>query len=155
MLSYAEMPPNPRTWQSATADRFGLVNLNRMFSLNLSQPRPLTWLRCKVRSDCIQVKHVSLAWLGSAWVFVNSCLEAQGRNYYEPESERRNPDGRLSINNGSFNMPLRQGDSEIVVAVLTSTHDVPGAHNRYGWGLGMRFDDLAAIHLERPASWTR
>lgn len=151
-LSYAEMPAAPLAWQSVTAGRFGMVNLNRAFALNLEQPRPLTWLRCTVRSDRTQIKHVSMGWLGAAWVFVDGTLATQGKNYYEPEAEPRSPDGRLSIDNGSFDIPLRQGDNEIVVAVLTSTHDDPGAHNRYGWGLGMRFDDLVGIQVQRPAS---
>ncbi len=145
--TYTDMPAALNTWQTVTAGGFGMVNLNRIFSLDLGQPRPLAWLHSTFRSDRTQTKHVSMGWLGEVWVFVNGKLITQGKNYYEPESERRSPDGRMSLENGSFDVPLTRGSNEIVVALCSSIHDESNSPNRYGWGLEMRFDDPTGLAL--------
>ena len=50
------------------------------------------------------------------------------------------PEGRLSLDNGSFVLPLKTGDNEIAVAV---------ANNFYGWGLILRLEDLEGLRLAR------
>lgn len=56
-------------------------------------------------------------------VFVNGSLITSGKNFYYPESGRRDPDGRLSLQNGSFLIPLHRGHNEIMVALYSSVHD--------------------------------
>jgi hypothetical protein len=62
------------------------------------------------------------------------------KNLFMPASARKPPDGRLSLENGSFVLPLKAGDNEIAVAL---------ANNFYGWGLILRLDDLEGIQLAR------
>jgi len=50
------------------------------------------------------------------------------------------PDGRLSVQNGSFVLPLKAGDNEIAVAL---------ANNFYGWGLILRLENLDGLTLAR------
>ena len=145
---YSEMPTASRGWKTVTAGRFGLVNLNREFTLALAPPQ-LTWLRFDVNAQRAMAKHVSLGWLGQVWVFVNGKLVTQGRNFYDPDGERRAPDGRLSLENGSFNLPLQQGQNEVVLALDEGVHDNDHTPNRYGWGVAMRFDDPAGLQLSR------
>ena len=99
-------------------------------------------------SDRDQEKHVSLGWLGSVWVFVNGKLFTQGKNSYDPEGERREPDGRLALTNGSFNVPLRRGKNEVVIALYTAVHDNDHTVTHYGWGLEMRYDDPKGLVLD-------
>ena len=145
---FAEMPRDPATWKSINAGRFGMVNLDREFSFTATPPA-LTWLQSSVQSDRDQDKQVSLGWLGQVWIFVNGRLVTQGKNFYDPEPERRDPDGRLSLENGSFTIPLRQGTNVIVIAMFASVHDNARTPNRYGWGLEMRYADPRGLRLTR------
>ena len=143
---YAEEPGAATGWQRIAAGRFGLVNLNRNFALTKAPPS-LTWLRYRVQSERDQQKRVSLGWLGQAWVFLNGKLVAQGKNFYEPEGERRSPDGRLSLESGSFDIPLKRGRNEVTIALYEGVHDTSHTVNRYGWGVAMRYDDPRGIQL--------
>jgi hypothetical protein len=147
-VKYSERPGSLNSWKPVPAERFGLVNLDRDFTNN-NQPPKVAWMRTTVTSDREQSKQVSLAWLGETWVFVNGRLVGSGKNFYYPNEERRNPDGRLSLDNGSFTLPLQRGSNEIMVAILTDVHDDPTRPNHYGWGLGMRFDNTAGLRFER------
>lgn len=144
--AYADMPGPSSGWQPVTAGRFGLVNLNRIYHLS-AHPPSLTWLRSTTTASSNGNKHVSLGWLGHAWIFVNGTLVTDGKNFYDPEWERREPDGRLALDNGSFMLPLRKGRNEVVVALFASGHDNPQTPNRYGWGLEMRYDDPRGLSL--------
>jgi hypothetical protein len=46
----------------------------------------------------------------------------------------------LSLENGSFELPLHAGANEVTVAL---------ADNFYGWGLIMHLDDAAGLELAR------
>ncbi len=51
----------------------------------------------------------------------------------------------VSIDNGGFDVPLRVGGSEIVVALANDLHSPSGRH--WGWGFEWRFDDVAGLAL--------
>ena len=143
--AFSEAPPDP-AWKPITAGRFGLVNLNREFEL-ACRPPSFTWLRTAVTSDAAQEKLVQLGWLGHVWVFVNGRLITQGKNFYDPEYERRAPDGRLSVENGSFRIPLQKGTNQIILVLNSAVHDKPTTINYYGWGAILRFTDPTGLHL--------
>ena len=132
-----------------TAGRFGLVNLNREFEL-VRHPPSLTWLRTTVTSASPQDKLVQLGWLGHVWVFVNGKLITQGKNFYEPDFERREPDGRLSVENGSFRIPLQKGANQITLVLNSAVHDKPTTINYYGWGAILRFENPQGLQIARP-----
>ncbi len=146
--SYAELPKDSEPWKSVTAGRFGMVNLNRNFTAN-QDPPALTWLRYTVDSDRDRSAPVSLGWVGQVWIFVNGNPVTQGKNFYYPDAERRAPDGRMSLENGSFPLPLHQGKNEVVIAMYAATRDASHTITRYGWGVEMRFDDPKGIGLEK------
>jgi hypothetical protein len=50
----------------------------------------------------------------------------------------RETDGRRSLENGSFTLPLEEGDNEIAAAI---------ANNFSGWGLKLRVADPEGVHL--------
>jgi hypothetical protein len=71
---------------------------------------------------------------------VNGKLVFADKNLYQPPGARKTPDGRLSLENGSFDLPLQKGRNEIAVAL---------ANNFYGWGLELRLDDLKGVQVAR------
>ena len=146
--AFTQAPPGA-AWRPIAAGRFGLVNLNREYEL-VRQPPSLTWLRTTVLSNTAQDKLVQLGWLGHVWVFVNGRLITQGKNFYEPDDERREPDGRLSSENGSFRIPLQKGSNQITLVLSSAVHDKPTTINYYGWGAILRFPDPKGLHLSRP-----
>ncbi len=141
--------PSGTNWKPITAGRFGLVNLNREYEL-IHQPPSLTWLRTAVISSATQEKLVQLGWLGYVWVFVNGKLITQGTNFYDPDYERRAPDGRLSVENGSFRIPLQKGLNQITLVLNSAVHDNPSTINYYGWGAILRFENPEGLHLSTP-----
>ena len=86
--------------------------------------RAVAWLKTNVDSDSTQTKHVSIGWAREIWVFVNGKLVFADKNLYQPPAARKTPDGRLSLENGSFDLPLQKGKNEIAIAL---------ADNFYGW----------------------
>jgi hypothetical protein len=146
--AYAEHPQAPEVWKPVHSERFGIVNLNRKYNAS-NEPAALTWIKTSVDSDRDQTKQVSLGWIGQAWVFVNGSLITSGKNFYYPESERRRPDGRLSLENGTFFIPLRHGHNEIMIAMYSSVHDDARSRTAYGWGLTMRYDNMIGLALQR------
>ena len=145
--TYSEGPQDPKMWKPIHSERFGFVNLNRQFTAS-KEPPSVTWLRTFVDSDRDQTKQVSLGWIGQVWVFVNGSLITSSKNFYYPDAERQFPDGRLSLDNGSFSIPLQKGHNEIMIALYDSIHDDASSRTAYGWGLAMRYDDLRGLTLQ-------
>jgi hypothetical protein len=138
----AELPPSSAAWTPLEAERGGLVNVSRVYGIPLKQPdRAVVWLKTTIHSSSAQQKQVSLGWAREIVVFVNGKLVFADKNLYQPPEARKTPDGRLSLQNGSFTLPLKAGNNELAVAVV---------NNFYGWGLEMRFADLKGLRLAAP-----
>jgi hypothetical protein len=136
--SLSKLPRSTSSWSPVTADYGGLINLSRFHAPTLkNQARQVIWLRTTVQSDREQVRHVSLGWLREIWVFADGMPVFSGKNLYNVKGGRKTPDGRLSLENDSFDLPLHKGANEIVVAIDGNTPDMRG---RYGWGFIMRTD---------------
>jgi hypothetical protein len=56
----------------------------------------------------------------------------------------KTPDGRLSLDNGAFNLPLKKGKNEIDVLL---DDNFGGGVQHFGWGLMMRLPNLDGIQL--------
>jgi hypothetical protein len=69
---------------------------------------------------------------------VNGKLAYADKNLWELEETRKFPDGRCSLENGSFTLALEPGENEVAVAL---------ANNFYGWGLMLRLTDPEGVHL--------
>ena len=152
--SYAEHPQNKNEWEPVRSERFGIVNLNRHFRASKDAPA-LTWVKTDVYSERDQQKQVYLGWIGEIWVFVNESLVTSGKNFYYPEAERRSPDGRLSLQNGSFPIQLRRGHNEIMVALYSSVHDDARSRTAYGWGLAMKYGNTRGLVLQPDRNSTK
>jgi hypothetical protein len=89
-------------------------------------------------SDRKQTKKVDIGWTREVWVFANGKLVYTDKNLFELDGARKAPDGRCSLENGAFALPLEAGDNEVAVAI---------ANNFFGWGLMLRLTDTEAVHL--------
>ena len=140
-----QMPADAAMWRKIAVERHGLVNLSRLYGSPTDKATTATaWLRTTIRSDRVQTKHVSFGFLHQARVYVNGEPVFSKDNLYYPASSRMTPDGRLSLENGSFALPLRKGDNQIAIA-LGNTLGV--GHMHYGWGLELRLDDTVGIEV--------
>jgi hypothetical protein len=136
---YNEMPGASQEWKSISTERNGLVNLSRKYGRPLPEPnRAVAWLKTTISSDRKQTKKVDIGWTRELWVFVNGTLVYADKNLFEVEGARKAPDGRCSLENGSFTLPLEAGDNEVAVAI---------ANNFFGWGLMLRLADPEGVHL--------
>ena len=134
-----EMPEASQGWQTLSAERGGLVDLSREYGLAGGRKvRAVAWLKTDLASDKAQTKHVSIGWSREIWVFVNGKRVFADKNLYQPPSARKTPDGRLSLENGAFDLPLQKGKNEIAIAL---------ANDFYGWGLELRLDDVKGVKI--------
>jgi len=137
--AYNEMPAASQAWKPIHTERTGLVNLSREYGLPVRAPnRAVAWLKTTITSDRKQTKNVDIGWTRELWVFVNGKLVYSGKNFFDSDSERKFPDGRCSLENGAFPLPLEAGDNEIAVAI---------ANNFFGWGLKLRVTDPEEVRL--------
>jgi hypothetical protein len=137
----SDLPEPSAAWQPIAAERGGLVNISRVYGLPVARPaRSLTWLKTTITSTKDQSKKTAIGWSREVWVFVNGRRVYADKNLYQPPSARKPPDGRLSLENGSFVLPLKAGDNEVAIAI---------ANNFYGWGLILRLDDMIGVRLAR------
>ena len=100
--------------------------------------RSLVWLKTTIRAAAAGEKRAAIGWNDEVWVFVNGKQVYADVNDYRKPELRKKPDGRLSLENGSFALPLQAGDNEVVVGV---------ANAFFGWGLMLRLDDAAGVTL--------
>jgi hypothetical protein len=136
---YNEMPGTSQEWKTISTERNGLVNISRQYGRPLPEPnRAVAWLKTTITSDRKQTKKVEIGWTRELWVFVNGKLVYADRNLFELEEARKAPDGRCSLENGAFTLPLEAGDNEVAVAI---------ANNFFGWGLMLRLADPEGVHL--------
>jgi hypothetical protein len=137
--TYADMPGASQKWEAISTERNGLLNLSREYGRPLPEPeRAVAWLKTTITSDRKQTKKVDIGWTREVWLFVNGTMVYADKNLFELEGARKFPDGRCSLENGAFALPLEAGDNEVAVAI---------ANNFFGWGLMMRLADPEAVHL--------
>jgi hypothetical protein len=138
----ADLPGSEAAWKPIVAEAGGLLNISRQYGVPVTPPtRALTWLRTTITSDTDQTKKAAIGWTREIWVFVNGKQVYADKNFYQPPTARKTPDGRCSLENGSVELPLTKGRNEVAVAI---------ANNFYGWGLMMRLDDAGGIRATEP-----
>ncbi|WOK05095.1 hypothetical protein RT717_18600 [Imperialibacter roseus] len=131
------MPSDTTAWEAITAERRGLVNLTRKYGQ--SRPRRMVWLKTTINSASEQKKSIDLGFSDEVWVMINGRVLYVGANLYG-HPIMKEPDGRLSLSNSSFEIPFQKGDNELLIGV---------ANNFYGWGIAARFKDLNGLTLEK------
>ncbi len=137
---YTEMPGNemPNEWKAIHTERNGLVNLSREYGHPIKSGRAVAWLKTTITSNKKQTKKVNIGWTREVWVFVNGKLVFADKNLFEADNARKFPDGRCSLDNAAFTLPLEAGDNEVAVAI---------ANNFFGWGIMLRLADSEGVQL--------
>jgi hypothetical protein len=135
---YASMPPDGKAWRTITAETKGLVN----FSHEVGSARDgavisLAWAKTTVVSDKAQSKTVQIGWVREIWVYVNGTLVFAGRNI-DGLPAAKAADERISLENGTFRLPLNKGKNEIAIAL---DDNLPGNTQHYGWGMELKLGD--------------
>jgi len=128
-----ELPKSDTGWDKMTAERRGLVNLTRSFGKSTS--RRMVWLKARLKVEEAQERKVAFGFSDEAWVFVNGRLTFADKNLYGTPI-RKEPDGRCSIDNASFNLSLKAGVNELLIGV---------SNDFYGWGIIARLDKMEGI----------
>ncbi len=136
-FSYDLLPKPDAAWTPIEAERRGLINLTRKFGK--ADTRRIAWLKTKLKADSPQTRKLALGFSDEVWVTINGKLLYVDKNWYS-HPIRKEPDGRCSIENTAFNLPLNAGDNELLIGV---------ANDFYGWGIVARIDSLAGITLEK------
>jgi len=135
-FSYEWVPNADTKWEAISAEHRGLVNLTRKFGQG--DGRRIVWLKTGIRSEKDQTKILHFGFSDEVWVLINESPLYVDKNLYNTPMAKQ-PDGRCSIENTSFKVPLQAGDNQLMVGVTNFF---------YGWGIVARFDDLDGIRLE-------
>jgi hypothetical protein len=150
-VTYAGMPGKMASWKNLAAQRAGLINLNREYGALTGESKiSRTWLKTEVDSDKTQIKSVYIGWLDEIWVFVNGKLVFADRNLWDTDAAKKQADGRLALSNGTFDLPLRLGQNEVVIAIDNNVSD--GLSHHFGWGFEIKLSDIKGLSLSEPSS---
>jgi hypothetical protein len=135
-FSYDFLPKKDSVWQTIEAERRGLINLTRKFGK--SDGRRIVWLKTTLTSATNQSRTLSLGFSDDVWVIINGNLLYLDKNWYF-HPIRKDPDGRCTIQNTSFKLPLNAGNNELMIGV---------ANDFYGWGIVARLDSVEGLTIE-------
>ena len=130
-----DLPGQNTVWNKITAERRGLLNLSRLFGN--SKNRRIVWVKTTIKSDKEQVKKMDMGFSDEVWVIINGKLAYADKNWFGHPIMKQ-PEGRCSIENTSFMLPLKAGENELLIAVTNFF---------YGWGIIARLDNLDGIEL--------
>jgi len=136
-FSYDLLPNKETAWTPIDAERRGLVDLTRKFGK--ADGRRIVWLKTKLVASAPQKRRLSLGFSDEVWVLINGDLLYVDKNWYF-HPIRKEPEGRCSIENTTFDLPLAAGDNELTIGV---------ANDFYGWGIVARIDSLTGITVEK------
>ena len=140
---YSSLPKKTVSWKPIALDPGGMVNLTRWYGdAQTGQAITGIWLKTAINADHNQIKHVDIGWTREVWVFVNGKLAFQSKNLYGIKGASKEPGGRLSLTNGSFDLPLQKGANQVVVAI---DDNFAGGQQHWGWGLAMRLANTDGI----------
>ncbi len=135
-FSYDLLPDPETKWRVVGTERRGLLNLIRTFGKN--ETRSIVWLKIKVDSEKEQQKVLELGFVNDVWVFLNGQLAYLDKNLQGSPIEKT-PSGRLSIENSSIKLPLKEGDNELLIGIANDA--------AWGWGAVGRFENTKDIKV--------
>ncbi|MGB3798627.1 MAG: hypothetical protein WA952_02365 [Lewinella sp.] len=125
------LPDDDAGWDPIAAERFGLVNLSRKFGATPFGEQRVVWLRTTITAKEAQLRRLDLGFSDGVLLFLNGGLLGMDRSVYLSPGMTE-PEGRLSIDNSHWELPLRAGENELLIAVTNFF---------YGWGITARLDN--------------
>ncbi|MBK0377753.1 LamG domain-containing protein [Mucilaginibacter segetis] len=140
-LMITDLPADAIKWKPIIAERRGLINLIRPFGgmenrgEGVQNKTRVVWLKTTIHSTKDQVSKMQLGFNNEVWVFINGYLLYLDKNQYGRPMAKY-PNGRLSINNSVFDVPLKAGDNEITIGI---------SNYFYGWGIMARMVNMDGL----------
>ncbi|OOQ60208.1 hypothetical protein [Mucilaginibacter pedocola] len=140
-----DLPTDTTKWQPIVAERRGLINLTRVYGGienrggGVQNKNRYVWLKTKIRCAKAQTVKMQLGFSDEVYVFINGGLIYTDKNQY-PQPIRKYPDGRMDIANSTFEIPLKEGDNELVIGVSAYF---------YGWGIAARMMNMEGITVQQ------
>jgi hypothetical protein len=131
------LPGKETAWSSIHAERRGLINLTRLYGGGA--PRRIVWLKTNLRAERQWNYKLNLGFTNEVWVFLNGKYLYIDKNFYD-EPSMKTPRGRVSIENCSFNLPLKSGENELLIGV---------GNDFFGWGIVARLDDNLGVQINK------
>lgn len=122
-------------WKAQEAGYRGVVNLTRPYGATAEGQRRIVWLKATFESETEQRKLMRLGFSDEVWVFINGSPLHVDKNYYG-SAGMKEPRGRCSLQNASFEVPLQAGKNELLIGVTNYF---------FGWGIIARLEDTAGI----------
>lgn len=137
-LFFGNLPKPDMAFHPIQAERRGLINISRLYGKTARDERRMVWLKVRLKVATEQKRRVSLGFSDEVWVFINQQPAFIDKNIYLAPAMRKAPDGRISIENGSFEIPLKAGENELLVGL---------SNDFWGWGLIARLDSMEGIEI--------
>jgi len=137
-ISGSVVPNDTTVWQPIIAERLGLINLTRQYGADDESKRRVTWLKKTITSESVQKRTLHLGFSDEVWVLINNRLLYIDKNYYN-QPIMKEPNGRISIENTSFNLPLQEGENELMIGV---------GNFFFGWGIIARLDAVEGLSFD-------
>ena len=138
-FSMAWKPGTDAPWETIRAERRGLVNVTRKFGSAENRARRIVWLKTNIRSAVAQTRQLHLGFSDEVWVFINGKYLYVDKNRYGSPLLKQ-PDGRCTVDNASFPLPLVAGDNEVLIAL---------ANDFYGWGIMAKLDKFEDMTFDK------
>ena len=140
-LTEDDLPGDTVKWMPITAERRGLINLYRKFESTELTSYPVNnryvWLKTVVKSSAKQTVKVDFGYSKEVYVFINKRLLYEGKNE-AGQRYAKNPGGRIAVTNATIEIPLNQGDNEIIIGIAAPL---------YGWGIMARVESLTNLNI--------
>lgn len=134
--AYLAQQPKPDHYlDSISAERGGFINLTRKFGGN--KERKVIWLKTKIMAKEAVKTKLQLGFSDEVWVFLNNQMVFVDKNLFQQPAMRKYPEGRMSKDNASFGINLKQGENELMIAI---------ANDFYGWGFVARLESTEGIN---------
>ena len=131
--SASKIPGAEHFTESIKAEREGFINLTRRWGGN--ENRKVIWLKTKIFTKQAVKTNLQLGFSDEVWVFLNSQTIHVDKNLYI-QNMRKYPGGRMSIENSTISLNLKEGENELMIAV---------ANDFYGWGIVARLTSTESI----------
>jgi hypothetical protein len=140
LMGVRGIPGGKAMWRPIDAERRGFVNLSRIFggTQPFGAPR-MMFLKTTIRAREAKSVQLRLGFLDDIAIFVNDRLIKVDKNNFGFPAIKV-PNGRLSIENSTVMLPLKEGDNVLMVAL---------GGNFFSWGLVARLDDMDGLVIER------
>ena len=124
-------------WKPIRAEYRSLINLTKIHGASEKGQRRLTWLKTTISSETAQKKRVDFGFSDEVWVFINGQPLLTDKNYYGSPGMKE-PRGRCTIENTSFQLPLQKGTNEVLIGVTNYF---------FGWGIIARLENTEGLHF--------